>query len=987
MRTLHRYALLLMLMIPIGIFAQQTVTGIVTEAETGYPMPGVNVVIKGTTTGTATDFDGNFSIEANTGDILVFTYIGFVEQEITVSGSTVNVAMQEDAEQLDEVVVIGYGTVSKKDATGAVNTVSAEDFQKGPIVSAQQLIQGKVAGVSVVSGSGAPGEGQTVRIRGNSSLTLNSDPLYVIDGIPLDNGGVGGSRNPLNTINPNDIESMTVLKDASATSIYGARAANGVVMITTKKGKVGDLKFNYRVNTSVYEPTNYIDVLSAGEFRALTMSTGNQNYINRLGNASTDWQDLIYTTAYGSDHSLSATGGIKGIPFRASLGYTDQGGILKDDSFERITGNLNLTPRLLDDALKLEINARFSNTKNNFANRDAIGAAVSMDPTHGVYDADSPFYAYTGQDGVDYGYFSWLTNDGLQNSNATTNPIALLNLKQDQATINRFIGNIKADYKVPFLEGLTATINAGYDVSDSEGKTITASNMPTALDGYDGARTDYTQNTKNYLLDAYLNYKKSFNEEKHTIDATVGYSYQRFEYDNWSRNVTRILNNDGSLNDDPAYNQEFIDKSRNVLLSYFGRVNYDYNNKYLVTATLRADASSKLNPDDRWGFFPSVALAWNVHNENFLKDGFFEQLKLRFGYGEVGNVSGLGDYRFLTQYIASTSTARYQFGDSFYQTYRPQPINEDLRWEVGNTINAGLDYTIFDGKVYGAFNAYIKTTKDLIATTLVDPFTNFSNRIDANIGDMENKGIEIEVGYKPVDTDDLTININYNVSFNENKITRLPDTQPVGGISGGTGNTIQQHEVGVAPYSFLVYKQIYDDAGNPIEGAVADLNGDGIINSDDRYYYKDPYADIIMGLNLNMRYKRFDFTATSRANFGNYAYNNTKSNSSVLGLYQNEVLYNTHSNILSTDFQNISDRTLLSDYYVENASFFRMDNITLGYTLPEAIKDNPLRVYVSANNLFVITNYSGIDPEITGGIDNNFYPRPKVFVLGLDINF
>ncbi len=986
MKTMLRYLLLCSFFIPAGIIAQLTVSGTVTEEGTGQPLPGVNVIIKGTTTGTATDFDGNYQIDANEGDILSFSYVSFKTQEVPVSGSTLDVIMQEDAALLDEVVVVGYGSVRKEDLTGSVDLVTTEDFNQGPVVSPQQLIQGKIAGVSVVSGGGAPGEGSNVLIRGIGSLNLNSNPLFVVDGVPLNDGGVAGTRNPLNLINPNDIEAMSILKDASATSIYGSRAANGVILITTKKGKAGEVKFNYRGTSSIYEPTDFVNVLSPTQFRALVTATGNTDFIDRLGTTNTDWQDLIYTSAFSSDHSISATGAVFGVPLRASIGYTDQGGILKEDNLNRITSSVSLTPRFFEDHLKLEINARHTYTENDFADRGAIGSASGFDPTKPVYDPESPFFAFNDENGNQVGYYTWLNNARTgQLSLAPTNPIALLDLIEDRANVRRFITNIKADYDLPFLEGLTATVNAGFDLSDSGGFRNTPNNLPTSSVGFDGSRNTYENRAENYLFDAYLTYKKAFGD--HNVNATAGYSYQRFEFDNFSRNTSRILDANGNLDTDASDNLTFIDKSENVLLSYFGRLNYDYKGKYLLTATLRADASSKLNPNDRWGYFPSAALAWNLRKESFMEESSFDQLKLRLGYGEVGNVNGLGDYNFLTRYVRSTSTADYQFGTGFFQTFRPEPINENLRWEVGNTTNAGLDFSVFEGRISGSFNAYIKKTKDLIATTTIDPFTNFGNTISANIGDMENKGIEFEMTVVPIRTEELEWSIGYNISFNDNKITRLPDTQDVGGISGGVGNTVQRHEFDRAPFTYFVYKQIYNTNGKPIEGAFADLNGDGQINSNDRYFYRNPYADILMGLNTNASYKNFDLSVVSRASIGNYVYNNVASQTAFANITRNDILSNIHADYLDTQFQQFTETNLLSDHFVEEASFFRLDNVTLGYTFQEGFNKKPLRFYVAANNVLVVTDYKGLDPEITGGIDNNFYPRPKIYLLGVDINF
>lgn len=956
--------------------AQNRVSGTVTEQSSSLPLPGVNVLVKGTTQGTATDFDGKYQININNGDILVFSYLGYITQEITYTGqSTIDVSLVEDASQLDEVVVIGYGSVKKEDLTGAADLLTAEDFNQGPVVSAQQLISGKIAGVSVTSGSGAPGEGQNILIRGNGSLSLSSNPLIVLDGMPLDQGGVGGSRNPLNLINPNDIESMTVLKDASATSIYGSRAANGVIMITTKKGKDSEFKFNVTSSTTVHTSVDRVSVLTSDQFRdVVTNHPGaDATTIGLLGNYNTDWQDEIYTTAFGQDHSFSALGNAFGVPMRASLGYSDHDGILKRDNFNRTTASLNLNPSFLDDHLKVQLTARGNYTENFFSDRGAIGSASNYDPTQPVYDASSPFA----------GYFSWIDSaTGLQPSLAGTNPVALLNLRDDSAEVRRYILNAKADYKLHFFPDITATVSAGIDKSNSNGRTLVSDLIPTADPSWNGSRNTYSNKSTNKLFDAYLTYTKSIND-LHNITAVAGYSYQSFEYDNYSYD---------SEDEEDGNDFEFIDRSKNVLLSYFGRLNYDYDGKYLLTATLRADASSKLNPNDRWGYFPSIALAWNIHKEDFINsNGNLNELKLRVGYGEVGNVNGLGDYLFLTRYTGSQSSANYQFGSAFYQTYRPDPLNENLKWEVGNTLNVGLDYSLFNRRVSGSVNAYIKQTKDLIAFSSVDPFTNFGARIDKNIGDMENRGIEFALNLIPVKTDDFEWSINYNIAFNDNEITKLPFDQEVGGISGGVGNTVQLHTEGEAPYSFNVFQQVYDASGNPIEGAFVDRNGDNVINDADKYLFKDPYADIIMGLNTNLSYKKWDLAVVTRANIGNYAYNNVASSNSYLnGIIPttNNFLWNIHSSYLENGFVSQSDETnFLSSHFIEEASFFKIDNITLGYTLDNAIKDASLRFYGSIQNVATITDYNGLDPEITGGIDNNFYPRPRSFVFGVNVDF
>ena len=962
--------LLILLLCPIFIFGQTSINGIVTDEISSSPIAGVNVLVKDSNTGTATDFDGNYSINLKKGDILSFSYVGYKTQQVTLGDQTsLNIVLIEDTSSLDEIVVIGYGSVKKEDLTGAADLVTSEDFNQGPILSPQQLIAGKIAGVSVTSSSGSPGDGQSIRIRGLGSLSLTNSPLIVLDGLPLNDGGVGGSRNPLNMVSPNDIESMVVLKDASATAIYGSRGANGVILITTKKGRDSGFKYNYSSSLTTYSAENHVDVLTASEFTELITSGGNIDAIAALGSSNTNWQDQIYNRATGTENSLSVVGNAYGIPMRASVSLGDHEGILMGDNFKRTNASLSLRPNLLNDKLKIELNTRLMNTENRFANRGAIGSALSFDPTKPVFN------------GSQYGgYFSWIDSaTGNQAAiGAPTNPLALLNMIDDVSEVDRIVSNLKLDYDLNFIKGLTATINVGIDQSKSVGSTATSELIPTSDPTWNGSLSRYEQEATNNLFDAYLTYNTSF-KENHNLSFVLGHSYQSFEFDNYS--FDSEAQEDGN-------DFEFIDKSKNVLLSYFGRLNYDFDGKYLLTATLRADASSKLNPNDRWGYFPSLAAAWNIHKEDFFKGNIFNSLKLRVGYGEVGNVNGLGDYKFLTRYTGSTSTAYYQFGNSFYQTYRPEPINPDLRWEIGETLNIGIDYSMFNNKLNGSINVYNKTTKDLIAYTLVDPFTNFGNRIDANIGDMQNRGIELSFNIPIIKTDKFEYTLDANIAFNDNVVTRLPDQQFIGGISGGVGNNIQTHIEGESPYSFLVYQQVYNNNGIPIEGVYVDRNGDDIINDDDRYIKEDPFADIIMGFTETMKWKSWDLSATARASVGNYAYNNVASNSVLNATWNTfQILNNIHSDYLSTGFQNFTENSLLSDHYIQEASFFKIDNITLGYTIPDFLGECNLRIYGSLQNVATFTDYDGIDPEIYGGIDNNFYPRPRTGVFGINIDF
>ena len=960
------------LCVAFGYAQQITVKGTVKDGS-GQPLMGASVLVKGTSHGTAADFDGNFELKVDKGVTLVVSSVGYKSREVAAKAGTMNIVLQEDTQQLEDVVVIGYGAVRKKDLTGSVNLVTDKDFNKAPAVNADQLIQGKIAGVQMTSAGGAPGEGQTIRIRGNGSLSLTSNPLIVIDGVPMNDGGVGGSRSIFNSINPEDIESMTVLKDASSTAIFGSRAANGVIMITTKKGKANqDLKISFNTSIALQDVNDYVDVMNANQFRQTVKGLNNPAAEALLGNADTNWQKEIYQTAPMSNSTLVLSGAYKTLPYRVSVGHSYADGVLRTDNFKRTNAKISLNPTFFDKSLKLELNANGTYMQNRFADKGAIGAAVEYDPTQSVFGGLAKYG----------GYHAWVNpNNGSRYDLAPNNPMAMLKFLDDSSKVYRFIGNAKVDYTFPFFKDITASVNVGIDYSKGEGDKITDRRMPTSTPDFDGAKTTYTNKATNKLFDAYINYMKDI-KETHNIGLMIGHSYQSFEFDDNSTDYSYFTN--------PGDNKEVpnINKSRNVLMSFFGRANYSYKNRYLLTATLRADASSKLNPNDRWGYFPSVALAWNVSNENFLKDNkTLNELKLRFGYGEVGNVNGLGDYLFLTNYTRSQDGASYQLGDSFYQTYRPGVTNKNLRWEVGNTLNAGIDFGLLDNLITGTLDVYRKQTKDLIAETTIDPFTNFKNRVNANVGDMENKGIELGLTVTPIRNIEKNIrwSVNYNIAYNENKITRMPDDQPTGGIAGGTGNRVQLHREGETPYAFYVYQQVYDAQGKPIENAFVDRNGNGKIDEGDRYLYKSPFAPVTMGFGTDLNYKNWDLNITTRANIGNYVYNNTQSRLDQFAeiTANSGFLRNIKAN---SNFQRHNDQSWLSDYYLENASFFKLDNITLGYTFPHTDKMY-IRLYGTVQNVLTITKYSGLDPEVYGGIDNNFYPRPQTYLLGLNVNF
>lgn len=979
-----------MLMLPFWVLAQTTVNGVISEQGTGFSLSDVSVTNENTLEEAFSDMDGNFSIQASEGDRIVISMEGYDDIVVNYKNeSSLNVVMRTASTyQLDDVVVIGYGTTTYKDATGSMVAVTEKDFNHGLNTAPEQLLTGKVAGLQINTAGGAPGTGSQIRIRGGSSLKASSDPLFVVDGVPMDNGAtIAGSSNPLNYINPNDIESVSVLKDASATAIYGARASNGVIIITTKRGKKGKkLGINFNSTVSVSERMNQVDVLSADEFRNAVMQRGSENVQALLGNANTNWQDEIFKTALGYDNNLGITGMITdNIPFRVSLGYTNQDGILKTGNFERTTASVSLTPSLLDDHLKIDINARGSYEENRFADAGAIGNAIRMDPTQSVY-ADSDRFG---------GYWEWLLN-GVPNVNSNRNPLAMLMMKQDLAYVRRSVGNIKFDYKVHGFEDLTATLNLGYDYSDSNGKNLVSDSAALSYAAA-GINKDYNQIRRNQLLDFYLNYNKEFPSIKSRIDATAGYSYQSFDYDNLevNQNFRQTL-------EEPL---TYKDINTRVLIGFFGRLNYTFNEKYLLTATIRRDGTSRFSKDNRWGWFPSVAAAWNISDENFLKNSeTVSNIKLRLGWGITGQENILGAYPYLPIYLSSYNQyAYYPMGnndDDFVPILRPNIYDPNLKWEEQTTWNIGLDFGFFNNRMWGSVDFYKKTTEDMLQT-IAAPLPNLNNQITTNIGSMENQGVEIALGGDVIRSADWTWTLNANATYNENKITDLSgsgnlDFYTVGGISGGLGNNVQVNMVGVPAQSFYVYEQVYDENGNPIQGAYVDRNGDGTINEEDLRPFHSGRPDWTLGLSSNLAYKNWDLGFSMRASLGNYMYNNVASDVGTYAglLGSNGFISNVQADALNSGF---TTAEYFSDYYVQDASFLRMDYLTLGYTFKEVFGRTDIRFSGTVQNVFVITEYDGLDPEVvqinadpnqaTIGIDNNFYPRPRIFSLGVNVNF
>ncbi len=987
------------LLVSAGAFAQQIkVRGVVKDA-TGEPVIGANIIQKGTNNGTTSDFDGLFQLEAPQGSSILVSYIGYTPQEVIATTKPLTVVLQDDAIQLESAVVIGYGTVKKSDATGSVTAIKPDKMNKGLTVNAQDMIAGKIAGVNVVSNGGTPGGGATIRIRGGSSLSASNDPLIIIDGLPMDNNGIKGVSNMLSSVNPNDIESFTVLKDASATAIYGSRASNGVIIITTKKGAEGSRPtVSYDGNFSISTKKKTIDVLNGDEYRSLitSMYADQPDVIAKLGTANTDWQDEIFRTAFGTDHNITLSGGLKNMPYRVSFGYTDQQGILKTSSFERYTLSFNLNPSFFDKHLNISLTGKGMYVKNRFADTGAIGAAVSMDPTQSVYNYD-PQYDVFGN------YYQWYVpnaefenNDGdkvnsdTYNSLATTNPVALLNLKKETSKAKSFVGNARFDYKAHFLPELRAVLNLGLDASTGKQKLYVP--VHAASDHMYGRAGQDKEDKTNTSLDFYLQYTKDWKNQN--LDIMGGYAWQHFHRS--GNSYYSGLEEGVKSNYNARLNRW---KTESYLVSFFGRVNYSLFDRYMLTATLREDGTSRFHKDNRWGFFPSVALAWKMNQESFLRDvTAISEMKLRLGYGKTGQQElGLGDYPYLPTYIVNKDGAYYPIGGEFMDLYRPEAYNTDLKWEETTTYNVGLDYGVLQNRISGSVEFYYRKTDDLLSYVDVSALSNFKNQVIQNIGSLENKGVEFTINTKPIVRRDFFWDLGFNVTYNKNKITKLTAGSgddyfvATGGISPGTGNTVQAHAVGQPANSFYVYQQVYDNSGKPIEGLFVDRNGDGIINEKDKYFHHKPTGDVLMGLSSKMTWKGWDFSFSLRASLNNYVYNDVDAdrlNISSGAIWSTSgFLSNRPLSAFDTNFQGVKD-SYMSDYYVQKASFLRCDNITLGYTFKNLFNKGVVaRVYGTVQNPFVITKYKGLDPEVNGGIDNNIYPRPIVSLVGLTVNF
>ena len=959
----------------------RTIKGEVTDAQNGEALIGATVMVEGEKGGTVTDFDGNFSLQvSSSAKKIKVSYIGYIDKVLSISDN-MKVKLESDSKALADVVVIGYGTARKSDLTGSVATVKSKDFNKGLVSSPEQLINGKVSGVQIMSNSGSASAGSTIRVRGGASLNASNDPLIVLDGVPLEQGGISGnSSNFLSMINPSDIESMTVLKDASSTAIYGSRASNGVIIITTKKGQQGAVKVNFNTTNSLQTRAQMVDMLSRDEFVNVINQYGTDNQKSLLGTANTDWNDEVYRTAFGTDNNLSVSGSIdKWLPFRVSVGYYNQSGLVRKDNVERWTGNVVLTPNFFQDHLKLTINAKGTLNNNSFNNGGAVWAAATFNPTIPVYSGNDKYG----------GYNEALDADGYPVNAGVRNPRGLVDLYDSKSKVSRFIGSMDVDYKVHFLPELKLHATVGADYAKGDGTIhvpVYAAQSYNKDESLGGSDYKYgPQKNENRLLTLYANYAKYFEDIKSNVDLTAGYDYQYWK----STTPLYYTKSAAGTNLSTVKASDY----RHVMLSYYGRINYSFDGKYLLTATVRRDASSRFSKDTRWGTFPSVALGWTLTEEPWLKNQkVLSNLKLRASYGVTGQQEGIGNYNYLPVYTYSVTGAEAFINGQYINTYRPEAYVSDLKWETTTSWNFGLDFGFLNGRIGGAIDFYTRKTKDLLASVPTAAGTNFSKTILTNVGNVDSKGIEVSLNATPIQTKDWEWNLSYNFTWQNMKVKNLSLTKGGSQTNVKVGPSIDAYQFqvlseGYEPYMFYVYHQLYDSkTGKPIEGAFADLNNDGEINDADLYRYHSPAPKYIMGLSTSLRYKQLTLGMSFRANIDNYVYNGMGMSTGAFETvsYNNSQLNNLNTSFLKTGFKT---RQYLSDYYVENASFLKLDNLSLSYNVGKINKWASLTVSAMVQNVFTITGYSGTDPEVPNGMDNSFYPRPRTYSVSLGLQF
>lgn len=1013
------------LLLTVSSFAQtNAIKGHVKDAS-GEPVMGATITVNGKAVG-ITDMDGNFSVDAAPGTNLTFTYLGMTPQTVKAS-KEMSITLQDDSKSLNEVVVIGYGVAKKSDLTGSVTAIKPDSKNKGVVVNAQDMLTGKVAGVNITSNDGTPGGGAKIRVRGGSSLNASNDPLIVIDGLAMDNDGVKGLSNLLSVVNPQDIESFSVLKDASATAIYGSRGSNGVIIITTKKGRKGQKPtVSYSGSVTISEKKNTIDVLNADEFRANVerLYGKDSEAYSALGTANTNWQDLIYRTAISHDHNITVSGAAKSLPYRVSVGYTDQQGIVKTSDFKRATASLNLNPSFFQDHLTLNLNAKGMYARTLYTDGSVVSSAVRMDPTQDPYNFTSEYHKnqLRDKDGNSLldqtlknygGYFQWSKkaeygdNSWPFTFDSTTqmpNPLSLLDQGSQIAHSRSFIGSADIDYKVHGFEDLRLHATLGADISKGRQSQSFATSCTNAL--YYGSYGGEEILKRNLSLSAYAQYYKDFNKIHH-FDIMAGYEWQHF----WrSKNNDYVgyypeTNNDASLAGTERPHTPYSEKSESYLVSFFGRANYTLLDRYFLTATVRDDGSSRFK--EHWAWFPSFAFAWKANEEAFLKNAdWLSDLKLRLGYGKTGQQAGsIGDYEWIPSYAISTGTNGFYPVTGTGELYRPNNYRPDLKWETTTTYNVGLDWGIMDQRLSGSVDWYYRKTTDLLNYAPLPSMAGYKNQAWQNIGSLKNTGVEAAITWRAIQTKDWFWTMTYNFTYNKNEITDLNGVSENGApvvntnikVGDGSGAYLQANQVGYAMNSYYVYQQVYDKNGKPIENCVVDRNGDGKINESDKYLYKSPAAPVTMGFSSRLEYKNWDFGFSLRASIGNYVYNNVEqgmSNMNTGEWFSNSLKYfsNRLKSTVERNWQTYEITSKLSDYYVKNASFLKCDNITLGYSFNNLFKSSGWhglsgRAYATASNVFTITNYDGLDPEVGDGFDNNLYPRPFSVVVGLSLNF
>lgn len=968
-----------------------TVTGRVVDGATQEPLSGAIVTVGERRT--VTGAEGRYSIVVPAGSQTVrATRLGYGEgvRAVTVTAGqtvTADFTLTPAALALEGLVAIGYGEVRERDRTGAVTQVTTEEFNPGRVVSAEQLIQSKVAGVQVVD-SGEPGAGINIRIRGATSVNASSEPLFVIDGVPLAvGGGISAGRNPLNFLNPSDIESVTVLKDASATAIYGSRGANGVVLITTKSGRSGP-QFTYTSTVSRSVVTGNVDLLDAGQFRAAVQQYAPEN-VARLGSASTDWREAVQRDATGQEHTLAIAGASDQMNYRLSLGYLDQDGVVRGTTTERISAALTYNHTLFDDRLNLSANLRGARTDDRFTPGGVLGAASAMAPTQPIT-------------GNFFGYFEW--DDAL----GANNPIAELDLVQDEGRTYRSVGNIEAAYRLPWIEGVRTTLRLGYDVIEAERESFFPSILRAQRENSLGGTINRQNPSQtNTLLDLFATYERGFDRYDADFDFTAGYSHEdsRRTFPSFFAQglSSDLLGPDGIPSAEEQRN--FLDIQEAKLISGFARTNLTLRDRYILTLSVRRDGSSRFGPGNQWGTFPSAALAWRASEESFLQDvGWLSDLKVRASYGVNGNQE-FGNYLWIPTYLSGSDEVQAQFGNEFVSTLRPSAVDPNIKWEETTSYNLGLDYGLFDGRVSGSIEYYFKDTKDLIFSVPVAAGTNLSNFVTTNIGSVENRGLELSLNALVLDggSRGLSWDASFNAATNRNRLTQInsvgggAEQIPVGGIAGGVGSTIQVLQPGQPLNAFFVYEHRRDDNGRPVyadvngDGSITDVdlyvdqNNDNVINQQDRRAFHSPQPVWTLGHTSQFGYRDVDLSFTLRAYLGNYVYNNVASNQGNYAAVRGGAPTNLHASVLETGFVNPQ---YFSDVYVEDASFLRMDNLTLGYTFNRFRGVEQLRVFGTVQNVFTLTGYDGLDPTAgLNGIDNNIYPRSRTFSLGVNVGF